>query len=200
MTKTATPPLSELHDQAVTLLRKYRRAPEGQKTAILRNLAEVMVSIRSHFSRPDGTPDWKGRSYAYRVFIRQLYEDASYSKDEMHTAQAAVRYHLSAVLRERLDLKTLQEYDLVPYTARERSRDHRASKNATLNALTSRDLHGGALLALTACSTLLNRLEVQSLTELDERALTVAEASLADIERRARALRRRVNTLLAEEG
>lgn len=192
MSSEDVPTLPALRDEAATLLRKYRRASDGDRTRILRELADVLVSIRGLFTRPDGTPDWKGRSYAYRVFIRDLYGDAGYQKDEMHTVQAAVRYHLGTSLRERLDADTLTEYGLVPLTPRERSRDHRVNRTATLSALTARDLHGGALLAISAAYTVLSRLEPRALDDLDDRERAVAADTLRDLERRVTALRDRL--------
>lgn len=190
---TETRSLTDLRDDAVALLKKYRRAGDGEGTRLLRDLAGVIVSIRGEFQMPDGRPDWRGRSYAYRVYIRDIYTDAGCSKSEMNTIQAAVRYHLGGVLRERLDETTRTEYGFVQESPKERSRSGQASRAATLNALMHRDMHGGALLGLTAAYAVLNRIEPESLDDMSDREREVAEATLADLERRVEALRKRVN-------
>lgn len=174
------------------LLKRYRKASEEQRTRLLRELAGALVDAREHFQRPDGSPDWKGRSYPYRVFVREAYTDAGIPKDEQPTVQAAVRYHVGAVLRERLDDDTLADYDLIPRSPRERSQDRRESRSALLSALTARDLDGGALLALTTAYTLVARVEPKGLDGLDERTADVVAATLADLARRVNALQDRL--------
>lgn len=172
----------------ISLLKKYARISEEQRTPLLRDLAEALVDARAHFERPDGSPDWKGRTYAYRVFVRDLYADAGVVRDEQASLQAAVRYHVGAVLRERLDDETLAEYDLIPRSPKERSADRRESKAALLSALTSRDLHGGALLAITTAYTLLSKIGAEAMDDLDQRSADVAHATLEDLLHRVEAL------------
>lgn len=175
-------------------LKKYRRAAPEARTPLLRALAECLVSAREHFEREDGSPDWKGRTYAYRTWVRDVYQDAGIPSDELATVQAAVRYHVGAVLRDRLDEETLSEYGLIERSPRERSQDRRAEKATLLSALSSRDLHGGALLAISTAFHLLQRLEATDLDALDTRERTVVEETLGDLERRVRQLRRRVTS------
>lgn len=184
--------LGALRRDVTRLLKKYLRTSDEERTPILRALAEDLVSAREHFTRDDGSPDWKGRSYPYRVWVRDVFADAGVPKDDLPTIQAAIRYHVGAVLRARLDEDTLAEYGLIPRSPKERSRDRRQGRTALLSALTSKDLAGGALMALTAASTVLSKVEPRDLDDLDGHAFEVAEATLGDLERRVKSLRRRL--------
>lgn len=176
--------------EILSLLKKYRRAPQEQKTVLLRSLAECLVSVRENFLRPDGSPDWKGRSHPYRAFVGDIYSDAGLTGEEAATVQAAVRYHVGIVLRERLDDETLAEYGLISRNPRERSSDRRAEKSALVSALKHREVAGGALLAVSTAFTLLTGLDAKELSRLAPREAAVADETLADVERRVKALRR----------
>lgn len=180
------------------LLKSYIIAEEEQRTSLLRAIAEVLVEIRSNFERPDGSPDWKGRSYAYRAFLRDVYDDAGVPREDQPAIQAAVRYHVGTVLRERLDQETLDQYDLIPKSPRERAQDRRGERSAMLSALSARESHGGSLLALSAAWTLLSKLNLDDLDTLGPREADVADATLIDVERRVRQLRKRIAAKLRE--
>lgn len=184
--------LTKTRSEVVALLKRYERAADEDRTPLLRTLAERLVDAREHFSRADGSPDWKGRSYPYRVWVRDVFSDAGTAKNMQATVQSAIRYHVGAVLRDRLDEATLADYDLIPKSPKERSADRRQGRTALLQALTSKDLAGGSLMALTAASTVLAKIEPGDLDDLDGHAAEVAEATLADLERRVKALRRRM--------
>ena len=64
---------TELHDEAVRLLKQYRLASVEARTPILRDVAGVLVEARQHFLRDDGSPDLLGKTYAYRSYV--LYGD-----------------------------------------------------------------------------------------------------------------------------
>lgn len=178
--------------EAVRLLKRYLTASKEERTPILRQVAEVLVEARGHFLRDDGSPDWSGRTHPYRTWVREIYGIANVPPDSHATIQSAIRYHAGAVLRERLDEETLQAYGLMPQTPRERSFDRRQTRSALLTALTARDLAGGAMLALSTAFTVLTRVNPDEILALPARERAVAEETLGDLERRIRAIRRRL--------
>lgn len=184
--------IAEIRRDAVRLLKKYLRAEEGETTPLLRQIAEVLVEARGTFTRDDGSPDWKGRTYPYRAWVREVFSDAGVPREDQATVQSAIRYHVGAVLRDHLSPEDLEDYGLIEKTPRERSADRRQSRSALIQALTSRDLAGGALMAITAAHAVLSKVEPKDLDELDGHTLDAATATLADLERRVKALRRRV--------
>lgn len=189
-------PLATLRTDAVRALKRYRSTPESGRTAVLRKLAETLVEARAHYTRPDESTDWKGRSHPYRAFVRDVYDRAGIDRDESPSIQAATRYHIGEVLRSRLSDAELAEYGLQPHTPRERAADRRANRTALLQTLTSRDLAGGALYAIVAANTVLEKIEDDQLADLGKHEAEVAAGALRDIERRVRQLR----GLLTAEG
>lgn len=182
-------PLPQLRAEAVRTLKKYAKSDPSQRTAILRDLAETLVEARAHFTRPDGSTDWKGRSYAYRTFVRDIYDRANIDRDESVSIQASTRYHIGEVLRETLSEDDLVEYGLQAPSPKVRARDRRATRTATLSALTARDFAGGSLFALVAANNLLRGLDADQLAGLDGREADVADEVLRELERRAEQLR-----------
>lgn len=182
--------LRDAHNRASALLKKYVGANDAERTSILRELAIALVDARGEFHREDGSPDWKGRSYAYRVFVRELYDGVAFNKEQQNTIQAAVRYHIGQVLRDRLDDETLEAYDLLAKSPRERGAEQRAGRSALLQTLQGRESAGGALLGLTGVSMVLQRIQGSDLSSLAANERELARVTLADLERRVRALRK----------
>lgn len=181
-------PLPVIRAEAIGCLKEYAAAPDEQRTPVLRRLAELMVESRTHYARPDGSTDWKGRSHPYRVFVREIYDEAGVDRDDAPSIQAATRYHIGEVLRETLSDDDLEEYGLQAHTPRERAADRRANRTALLHALTARELRGGALLALVAANSVLSQVDLEQLAELDPDDAAVAAQALRDLERRVRQL------------
>ncbi|MCL3837167.1 hypothetical protein [Aeromicrobium duanguangcaii] len=117
----------------LTLLREYQRADNTGRTPILRRIAETIVDLRATVERPDGSPDWKGRTHTYRSVVRDAYAESGMPQEVVATVQAAVRYHVGALLRERLDEETLQAYGLHRETPREKSKARRESRNLVVH-------------------------------------------------------------------
>ncbi|MGZ0151861.1 hypothetical protein ACXJJ3_32715 [Kribbella sp. WER1] len=193
MATTGARKLETIRADARKLLRQYERAEEHARTPLLKQLAGLLVEGRSHFLTDDGTPDWRGKTYQYRVWAGEVYADIV-TGDELKSLQAAVRYHVSAALRERLTEDELDELGLIKATARERSHDRRVQREAVLSAITSRDMAGGALLALTAANDLLRRVDVTELDDLSPEAVPVALGAVQSLESAARRWRRRLET------
>jgi len=113
-------PLAELEDRITQALRGY--VSSGfHGTDYLRAAADSAVEAREHFYTSSGEPDWLGRTHAYRIFIREVYSKAGINAEDLTKVQAAVRYHVSAALRERISEEAREDLGLRVETARERS-------------------------------------------------------------------------------
>jgi hypothetical protein len=99
----------QLHDEAVRILQEMHDADREQYTALARDLADTMVSLREHYPAADGRPDWSGHSWDYRSELRKIYSDAGYTDDERVGMQTIVRYHIGVQIRRRLSPAELQE-------------------------------------------------------------------------------------------
>jgi hypothetical protein len=178
--------IAALRDEAADLLRRYTRAEkDADRTPLLRRVAEVFVDLRGHFYDDDGVQDWRGRTYPYRQVIGDAYGLANVPKDELSTVQAAVRYHVSNVLRERLSADDLEALGLRPSSARERSVEKRERQSALLSAFRNGPAPSeglDVLRALAAAHALLSRIPAGSLRDLtDQDRRKAARTFLADL-------------------
>ncbi len=174
-------PTARLRDKAAQAIRRYRTAGEDERTAILREVAEIFVDLRSHFYLDDGSTDWRGQTYPYRQVIGEVFSMASVPKDELSTVSAAIRYHVGNVLRERLDPDDLEAIGLRPASPRERSVEKRERQSVLLNALRlGPNLGQGldVLRSLTAAHALLSRVPDGAFRDLEDPAPRKAAKTL----------------------
>ena len=108
---------ADIVDQAVPVLRRYLADPH---TADLRELAELVIKLRAEHTLEDGRKDWGGRSPAYRASMHDLYSRAQVPADKADTIQAAIRYHVGNLLRERTKGEELAAVGLSPVAPRTR--------------------------------------------------------------------------------
>jgi hypothetical protein len=85
-------------ERSIRLLKDYRR---DRYTSQLKQLAELIVELRSRHTLRDGRTDWSGRSPAYRQDIGWIYRSAGIPEVELDTTEAAIRYHVGNLLRAR---------------------------------------------------------------------------------------------------
>lgn len=157
-----------LADEVRRLLRALRKADpkdRERRTVLLRELAEVAVELREYFPI-EGRPDWDGRTWHYRNYMRQLYRDANYSDAERNKTQAAVRYHAGNIVRAKLSAEELEELGLSSKGPVERARRARERQSALLQTLKGEgDVDvirtAGAVLAL------LQRIPTEAISEMD---------------------------------
>lgn len=188
MTTTPAADLTTLRKRVRKLLLNYGNAEAEARTPITREIAESLVEARSHFQEADGNTDWRGKTYPYRTWLHEIFQDAHISKDDLNRVQSSIRYHVSAVLRSRLDQDELERLGMISQTARERSSERRQARSALLATLSGRDANGGALMALTALSAILSGLDDDEVVRLQGSDRDYARAKAGEIERRAKAL------------
>ena len=165
-----TPTLGDLQHDAVRSLTGYLQAEESDKTGLLRDVATAFVQAREHFYTKEGTPDWSGRSYAYRTWVRETVALASVPASKRTTLLAAIRYHSGNVARELLDPETLAAAGLRSESPRERSIEKRERYSETLSIfgggghrLTDADEIVGAARTIEA---VLRRVDLDAVREL----------------------------------
>lgn len=122
-------PLDEIREKAATAMRGYLSDGKNARTLRAKQIAEALVEARAHFETRDGTPDYLGRSYAYRTWVSDTLEAAGVPKGDRASLQSIVRYHVSPLLRERYGAEVtklgLEEGDLKERQRRARERDAR---------------------------------------------------------------------------
>lgn len=128
----STQSLQSLMDRAVGALRRYYSGPESERTECLRETAAAFVDARQHFFTREGTPDWLGRTYAYRSWVREAMGAANVPGDDLPTIQSAIRYHTGNALRAQLDEDQMDALGLKHSSPRERSVEKRERNSGTL--------------------------------------------------------------------
>jgi hypothetical protein len=150
----------------------------------LRAFAEIVFDIRQEFSAEDGGPDFLGRSWDYRQVISEVYSRANIPSEDMPSIQAAIRYHVGNVMRERLTPKELEALGLKSSAPVERSREVRSNRTKALNALRGTSLDVSPIEALRSIHRLLllvNRTGLKRLAAAERRE---AEEILRDVAER----------------
>jgi hypothetical protein len=125
--------LKAIQARAVEALRTYSTTAEADRTDYLRQTAVAFIDAREHFFTAEGEPDWQGRTYAYRQWVRETMGLAAIPADQLPTIQSAVRYHAGNVIRSRLTPEQLTDLGLRADSPRERSVGKRERHSATLS-------------------------------------------------------------------
>src|SRR4051794_5299906 len=102
---------AQLVDEGVKVLRRYLT---DHRTDHLKQLAEIVIQLRSAHTLEDGRTDWSGRSPAYRQSMADIYTRARVPPEKLDTVQAALRYHVGNLLRDRAKDEELGAVGLSP--------------------------------------------------------------------------------------
>lgn len=134
MSRTA----GSLRSEIVRRLKQVRATDptnRERRTSLLRDIAELKIELREHYLTDDGEPDWAGKTYAYRAATRELYSQAGYAADEAQATQAAIRYHVGNLIRERVSAEELADLGLRDVSPKERAKASRDARSALLASL-----------------------------------------------------------------
>lgn len=188
--------LTQLAETASAAIRRGSRTEDiGERARSYRLAAETLVEARSRFLDDDGEPDWRGKTYDYRVWYGDVLGDASVPMGERAQVQAAIRYHVGNILRERLDAETLGRLGLRAPSPRERNALQRAERSALLKSFTGSSsgfVGMDALRALTSAVSLLERVDAAALRDLDEAGRAEARRLVSAASEAVRVLTRKV--------
>lgn len=187
MPRSHRPPVEDLVRQGARLVSDYAHV-ETSKTTILRELAGVVVDLRSQFQTEDGRTDWAGRGHAYRETVARIYSEAGIQPDAVGNLQAALRYHIGNVLRDVAPADELEALGLKSATPRERvkeTRDRTAAlaRSAAVVTESTGNARADVFRLLVASDTLLRRVGEEDLAllplDLFERALAILDGITA---------------------
>jgi hypothetical protein len=189
--------LDDLRATAVAALAQYPSASVDERTPLLKTAAEAFVSAREYFFTKEGEPDWLGRTFAYRRWVREALSLANVPVDEVSRIQGAIRYHTGSVLREHLTPEQVEDLGLRDVTPAERSVEKRARQSEVLSIFSAGpalDDADAILAALHLTAIALRRVStdaVQALPAVRRKELResvkAVEAQLADVSRAAAA-------------
>jgi len=177
----ATRSLSDIQHDATTAITTSLRTLDTDRTPYLKDAAGALVEAREHFFTRSGEPDWLGRTYAYRTWVREVMSKAHVPGDEVTNLQAAIRYHAGNVLREKLTTDAIEALGLKRQSPTERSREYRERTAATLNFFAGGPELTDPAEIRTACrliETALSRVNAETIAEMPPRARRETRAAL----------------------
>lgn len=134
------PTVKDLTQRGSALARRYGDASRDARTGLLRELAEVIVELRSRFETEDGMTDWTGRTYGYREAVADIYKQSGLGSEDRKTMQNALRYHIGNVLRERAPDDELKALGLRRAAPSDRVREQRERLSALARLGSTSDL------------------------------------------------------------
>lgn len=130
MTASTSRKIVSLTREATLALRRATTAEGQERTRLLRRVADLLVDLRALHTDQDGLPDWRGKTYAYRDLVNDIYSGAGLPKDSGDTTKTALRYHVGNALRDRLSAEELAEVGLSALDPRDRQQHRRAALDA----------------------------------------------------------------------
>lgn len=190
----AADPKASVASRLLAALKALRVAADDDRelrTQLLRQVAELSVDLREHFQvAGTGSPDWAGRSWPYRDYVRNLYSDAGYTAEEAKMTQASVRYHVGNIVRTKLGAEELEDLGLREESPVDRAREQREARNALISAATESDTSADVTRAIAAALLVLQPISAGDVAALDETGRSQAATLLGRITRRAAELTR----------
>lgn len=138
MTTSPATVLDELSARASAGMRAYLGSRGPERTLGTKAAAEALIEARTLFRNRDGSPDLLGRSHDYREWVSRAIDNADIPSGDRTNLQAAIRNHISPMLRERFG-DAVDELGLKPGSTVER-RKARRQRDAHLLSLVT----GGA--------------------------------------------------------
>ncbi|MFD0044759.1 hypothetical protein ACFVGV_06165 [Pseudarthrobacter scleromae] len=180
--------LNDIQIAAINSLRNYLKGAEDEKTAHLRAVATSFVDARQHFFTPQGEPDWLGRTHAYRTWVRETMRLADVQQSNLTTVQAAIRYHIGNIVRERMDADTIQGLGLRSSSPKQRSVEKRGRHSEVLNIFGN----GGAeivdpdeiVVAVGMMEAALARMSVEAIAGMDAQTRKTIREAIEGVELR----------------
>lgn len=177
--------VDELVEEGARLLADYVRDP---RTSLLRKLAPVIVELRSRYTLEDGRPDWGGRSPEYRAQMASLYNRAGVPKDQLDTVQAAMRYHIGNLLRERASSDELLSVGLTATAPRQRNSASREAVAALAAAAGGKTPRADVDRLAVYAQAILDFLDEAAINRLPADRSRVAQMALERVRERAEEL------------
>src|SRR5690606_21057000 len=148
-------------------------------------------SLREHFVTDTGSPDWTGRTWAYKNTVIQMYQDAGYTQAQWQALGSSVRWHVGNVLRERLTDAEIADAGLLDTSPLERERARNLTRDEAVRVL-HRPVEDAAdtVRSLATAVTLMEKIPIERVEGLGARQRKIAREALDRIASHAELLRK----------
>ncbi|MDG4801736.1 hypothetical protein [Micromonospora sp. WMMD980] len=153
--------------RALKALRNVRPEDKAKRTELFRHVADCTFSLREFFL-VDGEPDWSGRSWAYREFLRERYTEAGYSREESQAVQPTIRYHVSVLVRQRLEPEQVRNLGLRTEDVLGRQKEQREARKALLDVARGGGANPDPGRTVAAANLMLQPLDAGTIRSLSE--------------------------------
>lgn len=131
-----TSSLDELSARAQAGMRAYIDGTGPERTMGTKAAAEALVEARTLFVNRDGAPDLLGRSHDYREWLSATLDAAGVPAESRTNLQAAIRHHISPILRDRFGEEAVDELGLKPGSTVQRRKARRDRDAHIFNLVT----------------------------------------------------------------
>lgn len=180
-------PVETLVSHSASLLAEYLDAGRT-RTDLLKEIAEDVVELRSMHHLEDGQTDWSGRSPEYRRAVSELYRRARVPHEQLDTVQAALRYHVGNLLRQRATAEDLAGVGLSATSPKERLARQRAVVNALAAVEDGGNIRTDPPRLLAFAEVLVGLVDAKAVAALSVPALVASQMSLDTISAQAAVL------------
>lgn len=178
-----TPSVESVAKEAARLLGAYIKS-NRTRVDILRECASVVVDLRALFTLEDGRTDWSGRSPEYRRVMHDVYAAARVPTDRYDTVQAALRYHVGNLLREKVRAEDLAAVGLSGVSPRERLARNRDVVSAMSKSGAVSELTGDPVRLVVYAESLLDHVNADNLSRLTAAQKSAVRRALAGLAER----------------
>lgn len=193
---TSSAHIEAMKNRAPQLVRKADLSNDKyEKAEAIKELSELLLQLRGEFTTEDGSPDWTGRTYAYRNAVRELFSFSGVPRERTIKMQALTRYHMGNMLRAQLGPDELESLGLLVESPNERSNDKRRARMDVVRAVRGQDQELEPELALHAAEQLLRRLRLSIVQNLEPDRVADLQESLSEIEHQLHRLQRHATRL-----
>lgn len=158
-------------------MRAYLSHQGAERTLAAKEVAEALLDARALIQGKDGKPDYLGRSRDYRDFVSETLDAADVAKEDRASLQAAIRYHISPMLRERF-ADEVESLGLSPGSTVERARRRKERDSRILSLFA-----GGSEVSEVSDVSLiasLSRLALSRVSRLSPSVSATTRARIAD--------------------
>lgn len=186
-----TESLPDIQRAATEAIARAIAASDATRTELLKEAARNFINARAHFFTREGEPDWLGRTYAYRTWVREVMSAAHVPGNEVSSLQAAIRYHSGNLLRERLDGDEIEDLGLRKESPRERSIEKRSRTSNMLGIFSGGAEISDAEEIQAACAMIeaaLARVNAATIKGMPTKARRETKAALLRVAERAEEL------------
>lgn len=176
-------------------VRRFERDPD-MRIAASRNIASLLVDMRSMCQLEDGRTDWAGRSSEYRRASREVFSESQLPKEELDRFRTAIRFHISNALHQKAPAEELADLGIQSTAIIDRARSRRLSSNPNSDSPRRQGMTADQVALVYAIEATALKLDATRLRDVDEDTVDQLESSLSRTTKHLRAQLTRIQRMV----